>query len=283
MKIAIIGASGFLGKKSYDILSKDHDVIGTYSSKNFEGLIYLDASIKEEAQAFLNKYRPEIVIDTTALTSSTKCEQDPELAEKLNYLTAKNISEASQEIDAKMFFISSSYVFDGEKGNYTEEDETNPLNVYGKTKLMAENEVLKNPKATILRVEIMYGYNGKDYGNGVFDMILNGNPIKLREIHQIRQPLFVDDVPRIILELARRNETGIFHLGGSETMTILDFLKKLEKLVRTESIISGGGVAQGFEIKIPNDASLNTNKIQNLGIKFTPFGEGLKKQKKLFR
>src|SRR3989344_7038530 len=146
MKIAVIGASGFLGRKCYDSLSKENEVVGTYFGKKHNYLIELDATKKEDVESFLHKYKPEVVIDTVALTSSTKCEQNPDLAESLNYLTAKNISEISKEIGAKVFFISSSYVFDGEKGNYVEEDPANPLNVYGKTKLMAEREVLKNPK-----------------------------------------------------------------------------------------------------------------------------------------
>lgn len=277
MKIAVIGGSGFLGRKCYDSLLRENEVVGTYFGRKHNDFVELDATKKEDVESFLHKYKPEVVIDTVALTSSTKCEQNSQLAEELNYTAAKNISEASSEIGAKVFFISTSYVFDGEKGNYGEEDPPNPLNVYGKTKLMAEKEVLKNPRGAVLRVEIMYGYNGKEYSNGVLDTILSGNPIKLREPYQIRQPLFVDDVPRIIMDLANKNATGILHLGGLEKMFIIDFLKELEKLLRPTSIISGGGVAQGYEIKIPHNSTFDTLKARSLGINFTSFEEGLKK------
>ena len=135
MKIAIIGSKGFLGTKTKEILSKNHEIIE--AGRNNEGEFKLDATIKDDVRKFLLKYRPEAVLDTVALTSSVQCENNPHLAEELNYLTAKNISEACQEIGAWMIFISSSYLFDGEKGNYNEQDKTSPINEYARTKIMA--------------------------------------------------------------------------------------------------------------------------------------------------
>jgi len=97
------------------LLSKEHEIIGTYSKNKKEGLYYLDATEKNSVKDFFTKFKPDIVIDTVALTSSVACEKDPKLCEELNYVTAKNIAEACKETNAKMVFISSSYLFDGEK------------------------------------------------------------------------------------------------------------------------------------------------------------------------
>ena len=279
MKIAIIGSSGFLGTKSKKILSEDNDVIGAGISDDEE--FKLDATNKEEIRKFLLKNRPEAVLDTVALTSSLQCENNPALAESLNYLTAKNISEVCQEIGAWMVFMSSSYLFDGEKGNYNEKDQTSPINEYARTKIMAEKEVLKNPKSIILRVDVMYGYNERNKkNNGAFDMILSGNPIQLREPNQLRKPVFVEDVPRIMVELIKKNQAGIFHLAGSNKITMINFLKSLESLIRKDSIISIGSSSGGIQLKIPYNATFDTSKVESLGIKFTSLGDGLKKMKK---
>ncbi|MBI3623781.1 SDR family oxidoreductase [Candidatus Pacearchaeota archaeon] len=279
MKIAVIGASGFLGQNLYSNLSKDYEVVGTYFGRKRNNLFELDATKKEKVEKFLSQHNPDVVIDTIALTSSTKCQQNPSLAEQLNYQTAKNIAEACLKINSKLFFISSSYVFDGKKGNYNEEDLPNPLNVYGKTKLMAEKEVLKNSKNVVLRVEIMYGYHGGLNGNGVFDMVLSGNPIKLREPYQIRQPLFVEDVSKIIKHMIKKDLSGIFHLAGSDRLMIIDFLKELERLVRKDSIIEGIGVSEGYEIKIPHNSTFDTSKLESLGFELTQLKQGLIKLK----
>ncbi|MEK6945638.1 MAG: sugar nucleotide-binding protein [Nanoarchaeota archaeon] len=276
MKIAIIGADGFLGTKTAEVLSKNNEVIkaGKNSQEN-----KLDALNISEVRKFLLKHKPEVILDTVALTSSTKCENDPQLAENLNYKTAKNISEVANEIEAWMVFMSSSYLFDGKTGNYKENDKTTSINEYARTKIMAEKEILKNPKGIILRVDIMYGYNRKDKKNGVFDTVLSGKPIELREPHQVRQPIFVDDVPRIMIELIKKNQKGIFHLAGPDKMEIIELLKRLESIVRDSSLIKINQTSK-ITIKIPKNATLNTAKISRFEIKFTPFEKGLNAIKK---
>ena len=277
MKIAIIGSNGFLGTKATEILSKNYQLV--IAGRSNDGEFQLDATNKDQIRDFLLKHQPDIVLDTVALTSSTQCENNPKLAADLNYLTAKNISEVCQKIGAYMVFISSTYLFDGKKGNYKETDETKPINEYARTKIMAEKEVLKNPKSLILRVDVMYGYNGKNKKKGGFDMILSGNPIKLRQPDQLRQPIFVDDVPRIMIELIRKNQTGIFHLAGPNRITMIDFLKNLESIFRENSLISID-LAQGNSIKMPKipfNATFDTSKVESLGIKFTSLKDGLEK------
>ena len=278
MKIVIIGSKGFLGTKAKEILSKNHEIIE--AGRSNDGEFQLDATKKEEVRKFLLKHQPDVVLDTVALTSSTQCENNPKLAEDLNYLTAKNISEVCHEIGATMVFMSSAYLFDGEKGNYNENDRTSPINEYARTKIMAEKEVLKNTKSITLRVDVMYGYNGKGKKNGVFDMILSGNPIQLRQPDQLRQPIFVNDVPIIMIELIKKNQTGIFHLAGPDRTMMIDFLKNLESLVRNNSIISVGSTNSSVEIKIPKNATFDTSKVENLGIKFTSFKDGLENMKR---
>jgi len=275
MKIAIIGASGFLGTKLFTLLSKENEVIGTYSSRKREGLEFLDATNPSTVEEFIQKHSPELVIDTIALTSSLACENDPNLCEKLNYLTAKNILKSCEKNKCVLVFISSSYLFEGGKGNYSEEEEVVPQNEYARTKIMAEKEISHYKDAIILRVDIMYGYNGKDAPNGVFNQILSEKPIDLRDPNQMRQPLFVDDVARVILNLVKKNKRGIFHIAGSTRVKIIDFLKKLETVVRGDSKVGISKEKATVQIKIPKNATLNISKIEGLGIKTRSLKEGI--------
>jgi len=278
MKIVIIGASGFLGTKLMNLLLKENEVIGASIpfSGNFKEL---DATNKEQVFYFLKKENPEVVIDLVALTSSLACEQNPKLCKKLNFETAKNIADACKEINATMIFVSSSYVFDGKKGNYTEEDITNPLNQYGKYKVLAEKEVLKLKKSIVLRTAIMYGYNGKDKPNGVFDKVLSGENIILGDPTQLRNPLFVDDVAVIISSLLKKKQSGLFHMAGPENMTMFDFLKKLEGIVRKDSKIVLDFPKKSLVVH-PKKDTLDISKLNLLGIKTHSFKEGLKLLKK---
>ena len=277
MKILIFGSSGFLGTKLKKLfLEKGHEVFGTDFNGNSD--FKIDATKFSLVLKIIKEKKPEIVIDTVGLTNSIDCERNPKKAKNLNYLTAKNISKACEINGSKMFFFSSSYVFDGKKGEYTENDSTNPLGVYGKTKLMAEKEVLKNKWNVVFRVDIMYGYNGKNCPNGIFQKIIDGTEIGLLEPDQKRSPLFVEDIPEVILALNKINKGGIFHLAGPDNILIKHFLISLEKIIRTKSLIKIGN-NQDLKI-IPKNSNLNSEKIKSLGIKTTPLEEALKIIKK---
>ena len=273
MKILIIGAKGFLGTKLKTILSKINEVIGV-------GKEVLDATDSEKVKEFISKHKPEVVIDTVSLTSSLACENNPKLAEELNYLTAKNIAEACEENGSKMIFLSSTYIFDGEKGNYSEEDILTPLNEYGRTKMMAEEVIKKLEDYLIIRVDLMYGFNGKDSPNGIFSKILSGDEIIIRDLEQQRSPVFVDDVVNSIEILSKKHKKGIFHLTGGDKISYFNFLKELEKIVRSETKIISAPQNKENLIKIPKFSTLDNSKIISLGIKMHSLKEGIKELKK---
>jgi|TARA_B100001971_G_C18252302_1_gene579252 dTDP-4-dehydrorhamnose reductase len=279
MKIAIISASGFLGKKLFRYLSKNHEVIGTYFKKKEKGLHYLDATKFENVKDFLLKHKPDVVIDTIALTSSVVCEKNPEQCKLLNYTTAENIAKSCEKINAKMVFISSSYIFDGKKGDYTEEDKFSPENEYAKNKILAEKEVLTLKDSIVIRTEPMYGYdesiNQIKFGTGTFEREV----IEVGYTDLLRNQIFINDVPKIISELLEKNESGIFNIGSPEKINFLDFLKKLALLVNAENKIKIVD-SSNWIVKSPKDSSLNISKINSLGIKTTSFETALEIIKK---
>ncbi len=272
MKIAIFGI-GFLGNKLMEFFSKEHKVIGADINPKNNFIKKIDATNKKEVEDFLIQNKPEIVIDTIALTSSVKCEKNLELCKKLNYETAKNIADACKKINSKMIFISSSYVFNGEKGNYKETDQPKTTNEYAKTKLLAENEVLKNPTSIVIRIEPMYGFdsltNQLKFGTGTF-----AKEVEIGYPDMLRKPLFIEDVPNIILKLIKKNQKGIFNVAGPDKLKWIDFLKKLALLINAQDKIKIVDSSK-WVIKSPNDSSLEISKINSLGIKTTSFKDAL--------
>lgn len=275
MKIVVIGATGFLGTKLNNILSKKHEVIGTYYKKKEKNLEYLDASNFEEVKKFLLSHKPNIIIDTIGLANFSICEKNPKLAEKINYLTAKNIAKISKLINAKIIFISSSYIFDGRKGDYNEEDIPTPSSEYGKTKLMAEKEFLKIKGSIILRVDFFYGYNGKNKNNGIIDEVFPKKEIYVRNPEQIKSPILIDDIAKIIEFLIKEEKSGIFNIASKEKMKKYDLLKILAETLNEKCKISINSI-ENPNLNIPHISTLNISKIENLGIKTHSLKDGIK-------
>ena len=129
MKLLITGASGLYGSKlaqialakSFEVYSSDIQSLSVYG--NF---VKLDISAKEKVEDAFNRIKPDVVVHAASLTDVDKCELNKELAWKVNVEGTKNIVEASQRVDSFLIYISTDYVFSGEKGCYKETDKPNP-------------------------------------------------------------------------------------------------------------------------------------------------------------
>ena len=277
MKIAILGV-GFLGGKLVEFFSKRFKVVCADINPRSDLVNKIDATNKQEIENLLTVEKPDIVIDTIALSSYFVCENNHKLCRKLNFESAKYIAEACKKIDAKMIFISSSYIFDGEKGNYLETDIPNSLNKYALSKIDAEKKVLELDRAIVIRSEPMYGFDkGKKqiiFGTNTFEV-----DVKIGFPNILRKPIFIDDVPLIIFSLVEKNQSGIFNIAGPTKLRWLDFLIDLSMLVNARhkiKIVDNSG----WILEPPYDSSLNTSKIESLGIKTTIFKIALEELKK---
>ena len=278
MKIAILGV-GFLGGKLVEFFSKRFNVVCADINPRSDLVNKIDATNKQEIEKLLTVEKPDIVINTIALSSYFVCENNHTLCRKLNFESAKYIAEACKKIDAKMIFISSSYIFDGEKVNYLETDIPNSLTKYALSKIDAEKKVLELDRAIVIRSEPMYGFDkGKKqiiFGTNTFEV-----DVKIGFPNILRNPIFIDDVPRIIFSLVEKNQSGIFNIAGPTKLKWLDFLIDLSMLVNAQKKIKIVDNS-GWILKPPYDSSLNTIKIASLGINTTTFKAALKELKKI--
>jgi dTDP-4-dehydrorhamnose reductase len=274
-KVLITGASGFLGTKVFDLYNSnpENEVIGTYSSHPREGFVPLDITNRSQTYDVITNVCPTIVIHTVALSDPDVCELRKEDAERINHLGTRNIVQACQKTGARLDYISTVYVFDGAKGNYTEEDETHPINWYGETKRRAEQEVSTLPNFGIYRFDKLYGYNGEGKPNDTFSKIAKGKPFEVNS-DQIRQPVFVNDVVRAIQLVQERSINGIFHLAGPDRISKYELTIKLAHLLEKEGLVVP--ISEKEQIaRRPKDASISTARMEGLGMKFTSLGEAL--------
>ena len=233
----------------------------------------MDITDPSSVSDFLRNYNPDVVIHTAALSDPDECERNHDLAEKINYFGTKNVVGACREAGSKLIYISTDYVFDGEKGNYSETDECKPVNFYGETKLRAEQEALTLDGSIILRFDILYGYNGPNKPNGFFSKVIRGGGLKVNA-DQKRQPLLVDDVGSAIQVLLEGNHSGIYHLAGSDIIAKYELATALEKIVRDESELVPVPEKEQLARR-PHDVSLDTTKARSIGIKFHSVAEGV--------
>jgi len=273
MKVAVFGV-GFLGSKIINFFSDFCDVVGAdINPHNNKCVKKLDATNPKEVKDFLIAEMPDVVIDTVALSSYFTCENNPELCEKLNYNTAENIAEVCKEINAKMIFISSSYIFNGDKGDYTENDIPNSTHQYGRSKVRAEKKVLELKNSIVIRTEPLYGFDQEKrqitVGTNTFqDYAKVGYPDLLR------CPVFVDDIPKIISDLINKKQCGIFNIASTKKITWLSFLTNVASIIRAEDkviIVDNSD----WILRPPHDSSLNISKITSLGISTTSFDNAL--------
>jgi len=187
----------------------------------------LDFAAVENAFA---KDRPQLIIHCAAITVVSEAEKNPPLARRINTEATRFLAELAGEIP--FVFFSTDLVFDGCKGSYTETDNTNPLHVYGETKLAAEQVVLKNPRHLVLRTSINGGRSPS--GNRSFNEQLrrslqqNGSGMTLFT-DEFRCPIPAVETARAVWELVERKCTGLYHVAGAEKLSRLQIGQLLVK------------------------------------------------------
>ncbi len=282
MDSVVIG-EGFLGAKIVDIFrQKGIDAQGTSLEKN-RGFL-LDITDKNMVDKFFSSNKPKNAVLCASFPDVDLCDALPEKARKINVEGTKNVADACKKNNARLAFISTDYVFDGEKGNYSETDKPNPIQVYGKTKLEAEKAVLQNSKNLVMRVSSLYGKSRvekKTFEQHIIQSLSHEKTVKAA-VDQTTCPTLIDDVALAIFLLWEKNESGLFHATGSEAITRFDFaLKVAEKFSLDKKFIEKTTMEMvGFKAKRPKDSSLSIKKIQGTGIKMSDIDSGLEKTKK---
>lgn len=209
--------------------------------------------------------KPQLIIHCAAQSKVPACHADPKLAWKLNVDVTENLASLAAEI--QFIFFTTDLVFDGRKGNYVETDETNPVSVYGETKVAAEKIVLQNPRHTIVRTSMNCG-NSPTGDRGFSDELrqswIRGETSKLFT-DEFRCPMFAGVTCRAVWELAEKNVGGIFHIAGAERMSRLQIGELIAaQYPRLNPKIESGSLTEYKGAPRAPDTSVDCAKIQKL-------------------
>ncbi len=273
MKILVIGKNGQLASSLRNILK---DKLVTFSGKNDINLDDLDIIESE-----IIKINPEIIINTAAYTNVDGAEKQFELASIINEKASIEIAKASKKLNIPLIHISTDYVFDGSKiDEYSELDETRPLNKYGMSKLNGEIGISLNcSKAIIIRTSWLFSSYGNNFLKTIFKKIYNSDDLKV--IHnQVGKPTSSLSLAKCIKEIVSSIENGkkilkneVYHFANYPHCSWYDFSLEIktimDKYIKSDSVIEP--VNDDFFKQIaerPKSSILCSNKIEmEFGIK----------------
>jgi len=225
MKVLITGANGQLGRELAKQYREKNDV--ELILTDVEDLDITDVNVVYE---FINRNRPEVIINCAAHTAVDKCEEEVDMAYKVNTIGPKNLASAANSIGAEIVQVSTDYVFDGEVNKaLIEFDEVNPQTVYGKTKLEGERIVSKlNPKHYIVRTAWLYG-DGNNFVKTMIKLSETNKTIKVVN-DQNGTPTSTVDLARVIIGLVENKNYGLFHATCKGECTWYDLAKETFRL-----------------------------------------------------
>ena len=228
-KVLLTGAKGMLGQDLVPILEDEgYEVIETDQDN-------LDVVDYDAMKKFFAQNKPDFVIHCAAYTNVDGAQEDLQTATKVNVLGTENIAKGCAKNDIVLVYISTDYVFDGEKKEpYLPDDKTNPINNYGKTKLQGEEAVQKYcKKYYITRTSWLYGHYGKNF---VETMILLSDKPELKVVDdQIGCPTWTVELSNGIVDLLEQMpQFGIYHICGSGHTSWYGFAKEIFRLIGKE-------------------------------------------------
>jgi dTDP-4-dehydrorhamnose reductase len=270
LKLLITGASGLYGSKlaqlalaaGIDVYSSDVQNLTVYGK-----YVKLDVTAKTHVEDVFQDIKPDVVVHAASLTDVDKCELNKDVAWRVNVEGTKNIAAASQKHESFLIYISTDYVFSGEKGCYVESDAANPLNYYGLTKLEAEYLIQELPEYMIARPSVIYGSTpaaGKvNFALWLIETLRKGERVKI-VTDQWNTPTLNTNLAEMTLEVVERRLMGIYHLCGATRLSRFEFAKMIATTFGLDKSLIDPVNSERFVLpaKRPADSSLDTTKAQ---------------------
>lgn len=283
-KLLVIGASGMLGSRIMDLGAGRYEEYGTYKEHKLNGknMHMLNVNKREDVFGLVNKIKPDLIVDTHALHNVDYCELHKEEAWEANVDGTRNVAEAAKIVGAKYVYISTDYVFDGKKLDYTEKDKPNPLNYYAKTKLVGEQILsILDINYLIIRTAVIYGNGGSGkvpFPIWLSDKLMKGEKVNV-VVDQHNNPTFADSIADSIFKLHKADMTGLFHVTGSDCMSRYDFAINIAKTFDLDkSLISPITTPQLNQVALrPEKVKMDTGKVEKaINTKMIGVEEGLR-------
>lgn len=284
MKILGTGLNGLVGSRIVELLS------GKYEFENLSRSSGVDITNENQVLEKITNSDAQIVLHLAAKTDVDGCEKDKELGEegeawKINVLGTQNVANACLATNKKLIYISTDFVFDGEKEVYYEEDIPDPINWYAQTKYEGE-KIVQNLKTPWVIARIAYPYRANftkiDFFRAIKKRLQEGLPVAGVTDH-IFTPTFIDDIAFVIDALIKNTSQGIFHAVGSQSLTPYDAALLIAKTFDLDQNLISKTTREEFfkdRAQRPFQLALKNDKITESGVRMKTFEEGLREVKK---
>jgi dTDP-4-dehydrorhamnose reductase len=279
MRLLVTGINGFVAgsiiahaRKKWEVHGADvTEAVGLPKDIHAHQIDLLD---KEKVTALFHSIKPDVVIHTAAIANIDVCENNRELAWKVNVGITETIADLCIEFDAKMILCSTDSVFDGIKGFYTENDEPHAVNFYAETKVEAEKIVLlASSKNVVARLSLVMGMpvigKGNSFLADTIEKLQKGEQVKFPE-NEIRTPVDVVTLGAALTELAGNNFGDIIHLTGNTRINRYEMAIQIAETLGFDPklIIATDSNAMKGRAPRPNDASMDNSLAKK--ILYTP-------------
>ena len=260
MKILITGSKGQLGKELMEYLSNNENVEVISYDRN-----QMDITNLNHMAEIIESKKPDVIINTAAYTNVDGSETDYNSAYSVNVIGARNIASVADKIGAKLIHISTDFVFDGKKDSlYFEYDSTNPLSVYGKTKLAGEWAVRNScKKHFIIRTSWLYGKYGNNFVKTMLKLGLEKDSISI-VTDQIGSPTLVEDLVKIIDVVMYSESYGVYHFSNSGFCSWNEFAKEIFKIKKYEiEVIDTNSIEYKRPAERPSFSAMDTSMLKS--------------------
>lgn len=285
MKLLITGSSGQLGTELQRQLHKGESVLGklpkglTYSEVYCAKSDELDICDEAAVDKYIKRLCPDVVFHCASLTNVDGCEDMPGQAKRVNGEAAGYIARACEGIGAKMMFVSSDYVFSGEKHSaYTTEDPCDPQTAYGRSKLLGEQNVLRFcSRAFIVRTAWLYGFHGKNFVKTILRKAGESDSLQVVS-DQFGNPTNAEDLAYHMFLLADTEKYGVYHCTGTGVCSWYEFALEIIRLSGLSCIIHPCMSAEyPQKAKRPAYSALDHSALtEAIGDRMRPWREALK-------
>lgn len=295
--ILVTGSNGLLGQKLISLVRKTKraNLIATSKGPNrypsSDGYVYaeMDISNEDQIKSTIQHYKPEVIINTAAITNVDTCHTEQELCHIINVKSVEYLVKACEEYNIHFIHLSTDFVFDGEDGPYAEDALPNPVSVYGRSKTDAEDIVKASScKWAIIRTVLVYGITANMSRSNI--VLWAKSSLEREQVinvvdDQWRTPTLAEDLADGCLLVAEKGAEGIYHISGKDMMTVYQLVKQVAEFWELDSSlikpISSASLNQAAKRPVKTGFILD-KAIRDLGYQPHSFQEGLEIQDQQF-
>ena len=265
MRALITGGSGQVGYDIARLLEENNTMM--YVPTHEE----MDITDRDSVMMAFDSFKPDVVFHCAAYTAVDKAEEDKERCYDINVNGTKNIVDASNIYGSKVVYISTDYVFHGDKnGIYETSDITDPINYYGYTKYLGEQEVMKNSNNLIVRISWVFGINGKNFVKTMLRLASSRDEISVVS-DQVGSPTYTYDLARLLVDMVNKNKSGIYQATNEGYCSWYEFAKYIFEVseidIRVNPILTKDYVTLA---KRPLNSRLSKDKLDEDGLTRLP-------------